>query len=171
VRDRLANLARIYDAVGDRVSVFSSRARTSAPKATLHQLPKLPQALCPFHRQVNDWVHQHTRWKTFIHSCGSVVALLPDIIEAGFDILNPVQCSAAGMDPKRSRTASATRSPSGAAGLTPRRPPLGTPIRSQGGQERITIFNRGGGFVFNTVTTSSRTPVENLLHCTRRWGR
>ena len=49
---------------------------------------------------MNDWVHQHTPWKTFIHSCGSVVALLEDFIEAGFDILNPVQCSAAGMDPR-----------------------------------------------------------------------
>jgi len=53
----------------------------------------------PFHKRVNDWVHEHTPWKTFIHSCGSVVAFLDDFIEAGFDILNPVQCSAAGMDP------------------------------------------------------------------------
>ena len=53
----------------------------------------------PFHKQVNDWVHRNTTWKTFIHSCGSVWALVEDFIAAGFDILNPVQCSAAHMNP------------------------------------------------------------------------
>ena len=52
----------------------------------------------PFHKQINDWIHRRTSWKTFIHSCGSIVGLLDDFIDAGFDILNPVQCSAAGMD-------------------------------------------------------------------------
>ena len=51
-------------------------------------------------RRINDWVHEHTTWKTFIHSCGSVVALVNDFIDAGFDILNPVQCSAVGIDPQ-----------------------------------------------------------------------
>ena len=48
----------------------------------------------PFNKAVNDWVHKNTTWKTFIHSCGSIRALLPDFIAAGFDVLNPVQCSA-----------------------------------------------------------------------------
>ncbi|MCX6924211.1 MAG: methyltransferase, partial [Verrucomicrobia bacterium] len=55
----------------------------------------------PFHKQVNDYIHCCSNWKTFIHSCGSVYQLLPDFIEAGFDIFNPVQCSAAEMDPAR----------------------------------------------------------------------
>ncbi|MGC8794669.1 MAG: alpha-galactosidase, partial [Bryobacteraceae bacterium] len=55
----------------------------------------------PFHRVINDHIHRHTRWKTFMHSCGSVYQLIPDFIEAGFDILNPVQCSAADMDAAR----------------------------------------------------------------------
>jgi hypothetical protein len=48
---------------------------------------------------VNDWVHSHTPWKTLIHTDGSAGALIPDIMEASFDILNPVQCSAVGIDP------------------------------------------------------------------------
>ena len=97
----LANLAKIYDAVGDRVSIvmvtgtdFGTQSGPFISPASYRKLYK------PFHRRVNDWVHQHTPWKTFIHSCGSIVVLLPDIIEAGFDVLNPVQCSAVGMDPR-----------------------------------------------------------------------
>lgn len=48
----------------------------------------------------NDWIHENTNWKTFQHSCGSIVNLIPMIIEAGTDILNPIQTSARGMDPK-----------------------------------------------------------------------
>ena len=52
----------------------------------------------PFHKRLNDWVHAHTPWKTFYHTCGSILAFLDDFIEAGVDIINPVQCSAAGME-------------------------------------------------------------------------
>ena len=47
---------------------------------------------------MNDWIHANTNWKIFIHSCGAITSILPDFIEAGFDILNPIQVSAKGMD-------------------------------------------------------------------------
>jgi len=52
----------------------------------------------PYYREVNTCVHKNTSWKTFKHSCGAVEKFVPSFLEAGFDILNPVQCSAAGMD-------------------------------------------------------------------------
>ena len=61
---------------------------------------KYNELFAPFHKKVNDWIHTHTNWKTFMHCCGSVVNLLPDIIRAGFDIINPVQVSADNMDPR-----------------------------------------------------------------------
>ena len=39
-------------------------------------------------------------WKTFKHSCGAVEPLMDHFIESGFDIINPVQINASGMDPK-----------------------------------------------------------------------
>ena len=96
----LENLAKIYDVVGDRVSaVFVTGTDFGTQTGPFIGPAAYRKLYQPFHRRVNDWVHEHTGWKTFIHSCGSVIALLPDIVEAGFDILNPVQCSAAGMDP------------------------------------------------------------------------
>ena len=55
----------------------------------------------PFHKATNDWIHKNTEWKTFIHSCGAVFPLIEHFVEAGFDILNPVQCSCPGMEPER----------------------------------------------------------------------
>ena len=50
----------------------------------------------PHYRRMNDWIHQHTTWKIFKHSCGAIIPILPGLIEAGFDIINPVQINAAG---------------------------------------------------------------------------
>jgi hypothetical protein len=163
----LANLAKLYDAVGDRVSAIfvtgTDFGTQNGPFIGPNNYRKLFQ---PFHRQVNDWIHEHTPWKTFIHSCGSVVLLLPDIIEAGFDILNPVQCSAVGMDPKTLKEQFGGKLTFWGGGVdTQKTLPFGTPeeIRREV-RERIAIFGSGGGFVFNSVhNIQANTPAENLV--------
>jgi len=115
---------------------------------------------------VNDWIHRHTTWKTFIHSCGSVVAFLEDFIAAGFDILNPVQCSAAHMDPRELKSRFGDRITFWGGGVdTQHTLPFGTPAEvEQEVAERMRIFAPGGGFVFNPVhNVQAGTPVENLL--------
>jgi hypothetical protein len=163
----LKNLAKIYDALGDRVTaVFitgTDFGTQCGPFISPASYRKLYQ---PFHRRVNDFVHEHTPWKTFIHSCGSVVALVEDFIAAGFDILNPVQCSAAGMDPRTLKEKFGSRITFWGGGVdTQKTLPFGTPeqIRAEV-KERIEIFNRGGGFIFNTVhNVQAGTPAENLV--------
>ncbi|MBA7578713.1 hypothetical protein ES708_20578 [subsurface metagenome] len=59
------------------------------------------EMIMPHYRRLCDWVHTNTHWKTFLHSCGSVYHYIPAWIEAGIDIINPVQISAANMEPKR----------------------------------------------------------------------
>ena len=88
----------------------------------------------PYYRQVNDWVHGNTTWKTFKHSCGAVAKFLPSFIDAGFDILNPVQCSAAGMDPVQLKEMYGEQSETGQGGVdTQQTLPFGTPqeVREQ----------------------------------------
>lgn len=163
----LSNLARIHEAVGDRVAaVFITGTDFGTQQGPFISTQAYRKLFKPFHRRVNDWVHQHTRWKTFIHSCGSVIALLPEFIEAGFDILNPVQCSAAGMDPQTLKDRFGDRIAFWGGGVdTQKTLPFGTPeqVRHEV-SERIRIFNRGGGFVFNTVhNVQARTPAANLV--------
>jgi len=163
----LTNLAKYYDAVGDRVSVIFVTATDlgtqNAPIMSPNTYRKLYK---PFHRRVNDWVHQRTPWKTFTHSCGAIFSLIPDLIDAGFDILNPGQCWAVGMDPQKLKDTFGDKITFWVGGInTQKTLPFGTPddIRREV-RERIEIFNRGGGFVFNTVhNVQAGVPAENLL--------
>jgi uroporphyrinogen-III decarboxylase len=114
---------------------------------------------------VNDWIHSHTKWKTFKHSCGAVSKFLPFFIEAGIDILNPVQCSATGMDPElKANFGDQLVFWSGGVD-TQKVLPFGTPaeVREQV-LRRCEIFTPGGGFVFNTIhNVQARTPVKNIV--------
>jgi uroporphyrinogen decarboxylase len=52
----------------------------------------------PRHKKLFDFIHSRTKARVFLHSCGSVYDLIPDFIDAGVDILSPVQRSAAKME-------------------------------------------------------------------------
>jgi hypothetical protein len=163
----LANLDRVYGVVGDRATVAFVTGTDFGMQLGPFISPKSYRGLYkPFHKRVNDWIHEHTSWKTFIHTCGSVVALTEDFIEAGFDILNPVQCSAAHMDPLELKRRLGDRVTFWGGGVdTQRTLPFGTPddVRAEV-RERIEVFGPGGGFVFNTIhNVQPQTPVENVL--------
>jgi hypothetical protein len=163
----LQNLARIAARVGDRVSVVFLTGTDFGAQSGSFISPKTYRDLyLPFQKQLNDWVHRNTTWKTFIHSCGSVINLIPDFVAAGFDILNPVQTSAAGMDPHTLKARFGDQLTFWGGGVdTQQVLPFGTPdqIRQQV-RERIQLFGAGGGFVFNTIhNVQARIPAENLL--------
>jgi hypothetical protein len=174
----LANLERIHGVVGDRVSVVFVTGTDFGMQTGPFIAPMSYRRLFkPFHVKMNDWIHTRTTWKSFIHSCGSVWALLPDFVDAGFDILNPVQCSAANMDPRRLKQTVGDRLTFWGGGVdTQRTLPFGTPdeVRAEV-RERIRIFGRGGGYVFNTThNVQARVPKENLLslyEAVREYGR
>ena len=163
----IANLARIYEAVGDRVTaVFVSGADFGTQNSCFISPKSYRNLYKPFHKQVNEWIHQHTPWRSFIHSCGSIMALLPDIVEAGFDILNPVQCSAANMAPEDLKQRFGDQLTFWGGGVdTQKTLPFGTPEEVYAEvRQRIQVFGPGGGFVFNTVhNVQAQVPAANLL--------
>jgi hypothetical protein len=163
----LANLEKIYQAVGDRVTaVFVTGTDFGTQRGPFISPQTYRELYQPFHRRVNDWIHQHTPWKTFNHSCGSVMALVEDFIESGFDILNPVQISAADMDPSQLKERFGDRITFWGGGVdTQHTLPFGTAEEvGQEVRERIEILGPGGGFVFNSIhNIQARVPVENLL--------
>jgi len=162
----LANLERIYGAIGNAVDVvfvcgtdFGTQTSSFCSAATFREL------YFPYYKQVNDWIHRHTGWRTFKHSCGSVERFIPAFIEAGFDILNPVQCSAAGMGAEHLKGSFGDRLVFWGGGVdTQKVLPFGTPdeVRAQV-LERCQNFAAGGGFVFNSIhNIQARTPVANV---------
>ena len=163
----LANLEKIHEAVGDKVSaVFITGTDFGTQRGPFISLDAYRDLYKPVQKAVNDWIHRNTAWKTFIHSCGSVTELIPDFIDAGFDILNPVQCSAADMEPERLKREFGDRITFWGGGVdTQKTLPFGKPkqVRAEV-QERIRVFGEGGGFVFNSVhNVQAGTPVENLV--------
>jgi len=163
----IENLKKIHAVVGDRATgIFVTGTDFGTQSGPFISCNSYCTLYKPFHRRVNDWIHENTTWKTFIHSCGSISALLPEMIDAGFDILNPVQCSAADMDPRALKDQFGEQVTFWGGGVdTQKTLPFGTPeqVRDEVLQ-RIAIFNRGGGFVFNPVhNVQANTPQENLV--------
>jgi hypothetical protein len=163
----LQNLQTIYEQVGDRIHILFLSGTDFGTQAGPFISPKSYRSLyMPFNKQLNDWVHKNTTWKTFIHSCGSVAALIPDFIQAGFDVINPVQTTAADMEARSLKQRFGKDIVFWGGGVdTQHTLPFGTPdeVRTQV-KERMRIFGPAGGFVFNTVhNVQARTPVENIL--------
>jgi hypothetical protein len=163
----LQNLEKIHAVTHARIDTvfvcgtdFGTQTSSFCSESTFRDL------YYPYYKQVNDWIHARTHWKTFKHSCGSVRRFIPAMIEAGFDILNPVQCSATGMDAQELKQEYGDRLVFWGGGIdTQKVLPFGTAeeVRKQV-LDRCRVFGRGGGFVFNTVhNIQACTPVENIV--------
>lgn len=163
----LQNLEKLIPLLGERVdAAFLTGTDFGAQHGPFISRKAYRDLFQPYHKRVNELIHRRSRWKTFIHSCGSVYDLLPDFIEAGFDILNPVQCSAACMDARTLKREFGRHLVFWGGGAnTQRTLPFGTPDEVYREiRERIEIFGEGGGFVFDTVhNIQGDTPTENLL--------
>ena len=163
----IENLERLYKAIGDRATIL----QTNGTDFGTQNGPFLSDAtyrdlFLPYQRRINGWIHRHTPWKTFMHCCGGIVPLLDAVVEAEFDILNPVQCSAKGMDPGTLKQRYGKQLVFWGGGVdTQQTLPFGTPqqVRDQV-RERIEIFAPGGGFVFCTIhNVQANTPIANVL--------
>ncbi|HEY3290486.1 MAG TPA: uroporphyrinogen decarboxylase family protein, partial [Anaerolineae bacterium] len=163
----LKNLERIHAVVGERITaVFVTGTDFGAQTATFISPRAYRDLYQPFHKRVNDWMHTRTKWKSFIHSCGSVRTLIPHFIEAGFDILNPVQTSATNMAPHELKRDYGSQIAFWGGGVdTQRTLPFGTPDEvRQEVRERLRLFGKGGGFIFNPIhNVQAQTPIENLI--------
>ncbi len=163
----MANLKKVKEAVGDKVDVIKiTGADYGSQRGPLISPDFYREMIKPFHKRMCDWIHKNTRWKIFMHCCGGIRPLLDDIIDAGFDIISPVQTSAEGMEAQGLKDDFGDRITFWGGGVdTQKILPFGTPEEVYNDvRERINIFNAGGGFVFNAVhNIQAGTPVENII--------
>jgi uroporphyrinogen-III decarboxylase len=162
----LQNIGALIDLFGDRVqAAFISGTDFGTQRGPFLSASTYREMFQPFHRQVNELIHRRSKWKTFIHSCGSVYQFLPDFIAAGFDILNPVQCSAAEMDAPRLKHQFGRSLVFWGGGVdTQKTMAFGAPDQVyREVRERIEVFNQDGGFVFDAIhNVQGNTPIENV---------
>jgi len=163
----LENIHRLATAVGPHIQVVRLCSMEFGTQEGLFISPRTYRELFrPYYRRINTAIHTQTTWKTYKHSCGSVYDLIPDLIEDGFDILNPVQTSAAKMDARALKREFGAHLVFWGGGVdTQTTLPFGTPddvYREV--RERIDIFNDGGGYVFAAIhNIQPNVPVPNLL--------
>ncbi len=160
-------LKLLHEAVGDYAFAWGIAADDSGTQRGEFIRPELwAEMIKPHYKKLCDWIHAHTRWKTFLHCCGSVHGLIGHFIEAGVDILNPVQTSAANMDPRRLKEEFGDRLVFWGGGCDTQS------ILGQGRPEeirqhvkqRIEVFSAGGGYVFNQVhNIQANVPPENII--------
>ena len=163
----LQNLEKVHAAIGNSVqAVYICGTDFGTQTSAFCSVKTFRNLYFPYYKQVNDWIHSHTTWKTFKHSCGAVSKFLPSMIEAGFDILNPVQCSATGMEPEQLKANFGDQLVFWGGGVdTQDVLPFRThaEVREQV-LRRCEVFAAGGGFVFNSIhNVQARTPVENIV--------
>lgn len=162
----LATLEKVCGAVGDVADILRFGDDLGMMNAPFMSPATYRQLFKPRHAALTDYVRKHTGMKTYLHSCGSIHALLPDLIEAGFEVINPVQTNCANMDPatlKKEFGKDVTFWGGGCdtAGVLNRATPK--QVRKHV-LERLEIFAPGGGFVFNTVhNILPEVPPQNIV--------
>ncbi len=163
----LKNAELLYQAAGDKIQiVYISGTDFGLQHGPFMSVDSFREFYKPYYTKISEWVHEHTGWKTFFHSCGSIVTFLQDFHECGADILNPVQISAEGMDPEMLKNKWGDKFVFWGGGInTQKTLPFGTPEECYDETMRnLKIFAPGGGYVFNTVhNIQGPTPMENMV--------
>ncbi len=163
----LINLEKLHRVVGDRIdAVFICGTDFGTQDSQFCSVDDFRELYFPYYKKLNDWIHENTGWKTFKHSCGAVRPFMNEFIEAGFDIINPVQINAADMEPAALKKEYGDHLVFWGGGVdTQVTLPFGKPdeVRKQV-LENCEIFSRGGGFIFNTVhNIQANVPGENVI--------
>ena len=160
---RAEKMLRSYGQYIQCIEVNSDLGTQSAPMLR----PELYEEFCmPYLKKFIDFIHRNSDIKIFMHSCGSVEPLIPYIIEAGVDILNPVQISAANMDPAMLKEKYGKQICFWGGGCdTQNILPNASPDEvKQHVRDMVRVFNPGGGFVFNQVhNIMGNVPPENIV--------
>jgi hypothetical protein len=163
----LANLKKFYATVGNDIDIlFMCGTDFGTQDSQFCGVDTLEEMYIPYYKKLNSWIHENTNWKTFKHSCGAIEPFLNSFIDAGFDIINPVQINAKGMDPQHLKDTYGDRITFWGGGVdTQKVLSFGTPgdVKKQVWQQ-CEILSKNGGFVFNTVhNTQANVPTENIV--------
>lgn len=162
----LENLRRFSDAVGDRVQIVQFNDDLGTQTAPFLSLAMFRRQIMPHYQRGLDWIHRHTKMKVFMHNDGAIFDFVPTLIEMGVDILNPVQTTAKGMDPRKLKEQFGDRLVFwGGSCDCQGTLAFGTPDEvAREVEEHVSIFAPGGGYVCASVhNIQAQVPPENVL--------
>jgi uroporphyrinogen decarboxylase len=152
-KSQLKHVKKVIDSMGQYIQAIAINSDLGSQMGPFCN-PSLYNDLCaPFVKEFCDYVHRNSDLKIYLHSCGSIKQFIPTLIECGVDIFNPVQISAADMDPVTLKREFGDRVTFWGGGCNTQSVlNLGTPEDvADNVRELVSIFKPGGGFVFNQV--------------------
>ena len=163
---KMAYWEKMLAEVGDLVSAVLESDDMGSQNNLLFSPALYRKIVKPRHKQLYSFIKARTRGKLFLHSCGAIRKIIPDLIEVGVDILNPVQVSAAGMD-SRELKRDFGKDMSFWGGGVDTQHILGEGTIQEVKDEvrrRIDDLAPGGGFIFATVHAVQRNvPPQNVV--------
>jgi uroporphyrinogen decarboxylase len=162
----LRSQERFLTEVGDLIDVHMTGDDLSGQKCPLISPALYRRLIKPRWARIIATIKAHTKAKVFYHTCGAVREFIPDLIEIGVDVLNPVQVSALGMDTAELKKKYGRNLAFWGGGCdTQRVLPHGTPdeVRAEV-RRRVADLAPGGGFVFGAVhNVQAFVPPENVV--------
>ena len=163
----ILNYQKLWDRVGDKVDVvFTCGTDFGTQESQFCSVDTYHELWMPHYKRMNEWIHRHTTWKVFKHSCGAVLPLIPALIDSGFDILNPVQINAKNMDSQRIKDEFGQHLTFWGGGVDTQQilPYATTEQVKTHVCKQCEIFSKGGGFVFNSVhNIQANAPIEKVV--------
>lgn len=163
---RMAYWEKALAEVGEYVDVIFETDDLGAQLGMLISPSAYRKIIKPRHKRLFDFIHSHTKAKILLHSCGSIRPIIPDLIEIGVDILNPVQVSARDMDSAELKKEFGKDLVFWGGGVDTQYV-LGSGTPQQVKDEvrrRIDDLAPGGGFVFATVhNIQANVPPQNII--------
>jgi uroporphyrinogen decarboxylase len=163
---KLAYWGRVLDEIGELVDIVAEADDLGAQHAPLFSPATYREIVKPLHAELAALVRRRSRARFFLHSCGAIADLIPDLIEIGVDCLNPVQVSATGMDTAALKARFGQDITFWGGAVDPQDTlARGTPeeVREEV-RRRVSDLKPGGGFVFASVhNIQAHVPVENIL--------
>jgi uroporphyrinogen decarboxylase len=163
----LRNVALYLDAVGDYIQIIQMGGDLGTQSGPQLRPKMYYDVIQPRQKALWGRIHELAPdVAVFLHSCGGIYEYIPGLIDAGLDVLNPVQISAKGMDPQRLKAEFGDRLCFWGGGCdTQQVLPFATPEEAYAHTKRnIEIFKPGGGFVFCQVhNIQAGVPPENII--------
>ncbi|MDA8226333.1 MAG: hypothetical protein M0T74_01270 [Desulfitobacterium hafniense] len=157
---------KVLDIAGDIIDVVQEADDLGSQNSMLISPSMYKEYVKPRQKELFDLIRSKTDAKIFVHTCGSFREVIPDLIEAGVNIINPVQFNAKGMDTQGLKRDFGKDIVFWGGGIdTQRILPRGTVEEVKECVKRqMEILAPGGGFVFNTVhNIQADVPPQNLV--------
>ena len=163
---KLAYWERVLDEIGPELDIAAEADDLGAQHAPLFSPGAYRDIVKPLHREIIELIKRRSKAKFFLHSCGAIKELIPDLIDIGVDALNPVQVSAAGMETAELKAEFGADITFWGGTVDPQKTlARGTPEEVHDeAVRRINELKPGGGFVIASIhNMQAQVPVENIL--------